>query len=343
MLVLGGVLILIMTAGCMGLTDNGEAPADDITENPAPTAGDIEVHIINVGQAESTLLIAPSGETILVDSGNWPQDGEEVLTYLEAQGVDRIDHLVTTHPHADHIGGHEAVIEHYETNADGVGAVWDSGVTSTSQTYEEYIDAIARHNVTLYETRAGDELPIDGVNAQVLHPPTEFEPSDDAHAGSVALRVQHGNMTFITTGDAEVEAEEWMVDTYGTSLTADVYQVGHHGSTTSSAASFLEQMNPAVAVISSDYESQYGHPHEETLTKLAQRDIDTYWTATHGTVVLKSDGTRMDVLTQADAPTDPTQLRDGSAITVSPTDPPSYRGSYNLTTTGTVTPAAIGL
>lgn len=133
LLVVLAVLGIVVLAGCTGgISDTGmdgatattgageETIAPGATTAPAPE-GELSVHLLNVGQGSSTLIIGPEGETILIDTGDWRDDGEDVIAYLEAQGVTRIDHLVTTHPDADHIGGHAAVIEHFETNADGVG------------------------------------------------------------------------------------------------------------------------------------------------------------------------------------------------------------------------------
>ncbi len=318
-----GIVVLLLMSGCVG-----EVPAPESDDKPPtePATGTLEIHTINVGQADATLIIAPSGETMLIDSGDWPQDGEHVLAYLNRHEIDRIDHLVTTHVHADHIGGHATIIEHYETKADGIGAIWDPGVVHTSNTYERYLDAVEQYNVTLYETQAGDEIDIEGLNVRVLNPPAEREDPDAIIGSDLTLRIQHGNITYLTAGDAERETEAEMLDRNKALVAADIYQVNHHGSNTSSSSAFLAAVDPEVAVISSAYESQYGHPHEEVLQRLEDRNIQTYWTAVHGTTVFESDGETIDVLTQAEATTDPTALREYPAVSVDPTEPPAYRG-----------------
>jgi len=131
------VVVLLMSvslAGCTGGLPAGDTPRDDV-DQPAPTTeGALQVHYIAVGQAAGVLVIGPEGETMLIDSGHFNDDGEYVIQYLEKLGIDRLDYLVTSHPDADHIGGHADVIDHFETSGDGVGAIYDPGITSSTST-----------------------------------------------------------------------------------------------------------------------------------------------------------------------------------------------------------------
>ena len=326
--------LLVVLSGCAGLGVGPDgAPADgtpvDGTATPAgsteiapPPNGTLEVHVIDVGQADATLLRTDE-ETMLIDSGDWRDDGETVLEYLDARGVDRIDHLVSTHGHADHVGGHEAIIDHYETEREGVGAVYDSGVTHTSRTYERYLDAVERHDVTLFEVRSGDEIPFDGSAATVLSPSAPV--GDDLHDNGVSVSVAVGETSFLFTGDAEREAESRLVEAHGDRLDVDVYQAGHHGSNTSSGPAFLDAVDPAVAVVSSGYDSQFGHPHDEPLERFAERDIRTVWTGVHGSIVFESDGERIVVRTQVEATTDPLELKAAPEASAAPADPTAER------------------
>ncbi|WP_255169104.1 ComEC/Rec2 family competence protein [Natrononativus amylolyticus] len=292
-----------------GGTDTDESGTDDSSADAHAVDGELEIHHIDVGQADAALLIEPSGETMLIDTGDWRQDGSGVISSLEAQGVDRIDHLVATHAHADHIGGHAAVIEHYETEGDGVDAAYDSGVAHTSQTYESYLDAVEDHDVTLYEVQEGDSVAFGDAHVEFYNPPAG-DSGTDLHYNSVALTVAFGEVTYLTTGDAEDGAEARMVDAYGDDLAADVYQAGHHGSSTSSTAPFLDAVDPSVAVISSAYGSQYGHPHDEVLESFGDRGIETYWTGVHGAVVVTTDGETVAVEPASEGPTDGSELID---------------------------------
>ncbi|GAB7093924.1 lamin tail domain-containing protein [Halolamina litorea] len=259
-------------------------------------------------------MIGPSGETILIDTGDWRDDGEDVIAYLEAQGVTRIDHLVTTHPDADHIGGHAAVIKHFETELDGVGAVYDPGIASSSATYDRYLDAVETHNVTLYRTQAGDSIQMSGMEAQVLAPPEGYVANEDSNENSIVLHLPFGASSFLLPGDGETASEEYLVDTYGDSLNSTILAAGHHGSQSSTSEAFLEAVSPQAVVVSSAYDSQYGHPHEEVLTRLEARSIPTYWTATHGTIIFTSNGSAVTVATEQAAPTTATQLRSGDPV-----------------------------
>ncbi len=302
------------TDGAAATTAAGADPtATDSTAGPAPE-GELSVHLLNVGQGSSTLIIGPEDETILIDTGDWRDDGEDVIAYLEANDVTRIDHLVTTHPDADHIGGHAAVIEHFETNAEGVGAVYDPGIASSSATYERYLDAVEEYDVTLYRTQAGDSIQMSGVETQILAPPEGYLAGDDSNENSIVLHLQFGDSSFLLPGDGEAESEEYLVETYGDRLNATVLVAGHHGSQSSTSEEFLDTVSPQAAVISSAYDSQYGHPHEEVLERLATQSIPTYWTATHGTIRFTSNGSAVTVATQQDAPTIATELRMGDAI-----------------------------
>lgn len=371
--------LLLVLAGCSGFVGDGpsgsatgdgpngsatngptEAPVQGGTGNGSPDGargdlttpdpdGSLSVHVIDVGQSTSTLLVAPSGETMLVDSGDFADDGEHVLAYLRAHGIERIDYLVTTHNDADHIGGHAAVIEYYETQAEGVGAVYDPGIAASTRTYEEYLDAVEAHDVPLYELREGDRLPFGGerVRTQVFGPPEPYLAGEERNENSVVLRVAHGETSFLLPGDAGEAQESYLVETYGDRLDSTVLLAGHHGSSTSTSAALLDAVSPRLVVVSSAYDSRYGHPHEEVLDRLADRPVPTYWTGTHGDVLLRTNGEVLAVSTQQAAPTDAAALREGSPSNPASDAPLTLRELYGAggareTAGGSATPAGTG-
>jgi len=316
-------LFLVVIAGCTGIStpdSNNIGEPDSPTEEPVQTAtavagnGTLDVHFINVGQSVSTLIVGPTGETMLIDTGDFTDDGEYVLEYLQEHNIERIDYMITSHNDADHIGGNAAVIEYYETESDGIGAIYDPGISAGTETYTEYLDAVETHDVTLYETREGDSIPFEGVDVSVLGPPAPYIEDEARNENSIVLKLQFGQTTFLFPGDAEDDQEEYLVENYGSGLESTVLKAGHHGSKSSSTGAFLDAVDPQAVVISSAYDSRYDHPNEETLQRLAERSLRTYWTATHGTVVFVSNGNTVEVQTQREAPTDPRSLRDGSAI-----------------------------
>lgn len=344
------VCCLLVLAGCStvpvgdpesppGTTTDTDTDIDTETvPSSTPTAnGSLSVHVINVGQGTSTLLVGPSGETMLIDTGDYSDEGEYVLSYLQRLGIERIDYLITTHADADHIGGHAAVIEHYETKANGIGAVYDPGIAAGTQTYEEYLDAVERYNLPLYETRAGDTIPFseEKLDVQVLGPPEPYLDDRDPNENSLALRITFGRTSFLFPGDVEHSGEQYLTDRYGNALDSTVLAVPHHGSNSSSSAAFLDAVSPSAASISSAYDSPYGHPHEGTLQRLAERSTPTYWTATHGTAVFVSDGETVTANTQRAAPTDPTRLRDAPPIPPNSTDSVEPRRTFESNETAT--------
>lgn len=323
-----GVVVLVVLAGCAGGIGGGAPAAGGSGGDTAasatsapPVDATLEVHFINVGQSVSTLVVTPAGETVLVDTGHYQDDGEYVLSYLKRHGIERIDHLVVSHSDADHIGGNAAIIEYYETQADGIGEVNDPGIAASTQTYNAYLDAVEAYNVDLVETREGDPLPVEGVETQVMGPPDPYLENGARNENSIVLKLTFGKTSFLLTGDAEDDQEAYLVDEYGSQLRATVLKAGHHGSASSTSGTLLDAAQPQAVVISSAYDSQYGHPNEETLGRLSERSITTYWTATHGNIVLVSNGEGVTVRTQAAAPTTPGTLRDASAVSLDSTTP----------------------
>jgi competence protein ComEC len=330
--------LLLVLAGCAGVAPPGatDAPesnastpiATDTVPSSTPAEGTLKVHYINVGQSAAILAVGPTGETLLMDTGHYQDDGVLVLQYLREQGIDRIDYLVVSHNDADHIGGNAAVIEYYETNADGIGAVYDPGIAASTQTYERYLDAVEEYDVTLYETREGDSIPFEGVDVDVLGPPDPYLDADTRNENGIVLKFTYGQTSYLLTGDAEEKQERYLVENYGTELQATVLKAGHHGSSSSTSPELLELVDPEVVIISSAYESQYGHPHEEVLQQLDDASLPAYWTATHGNIVAVSDGSGVSIRTQRAAPSDPLSLREGESISPGAAGAVQYRARF---------------
>ncbi|UPV99889.1 lamin tail domain-containing protein [Halorussus gelatinilyticus] len=337
------LVVVASVAGCLGGVTPGDSPGSAATTDVglAPTndqnasEGTLSVHFIHVGQGSSVLVVGPEGETLLYDTGNWDDDGEHVLDYLRERNVTRIDYLVTSHADADHVGGHAEVIEYFETEADGIGAVYDPGIAAATRTYEDYLDAVERHNVTLYRTQAGDEIPMAGASVRVLAPPEGYLADRERNENSLVLRVGYGNASVLLPGDAERAAERYLTERYAGALNATLLAAGHHGSNSSTGPRMLRAVSPRVVVVQSAYDSPYGHPHREVLARLADRGVPIYWTGVHGTVVFETDGERAVVRTQRDAPTDPLELRSAPGVA------PGADGALERRATFPVGPSAV--
>lgn len=272
------------------LKATGQLPRSNLDDDV-----ELAVHFLDVGQGDAILLQGPDF-TILVDVGR--HDRDDVVPHMRSLGVKFIDLLVGTHEHADHIGQLDRVLKAFP-----VKEVWLNGAEHTSSTFERAIDAILASNAAYHEPRAGERRAFGALNLEVLHP---NHLTGDANNDSIVLKATYGQVSFLLTGDAEVEAEQQMLSS-GRSLKADVLKLGHHGSRTSSTEPFLAAVSPEIAVYSAGAGNTYGHPHAEVLDRLRARGIAVYGTDTHGTITIRTNGTSYTITTSkaGPAPTSP--------------------------------------
>jgi competence protein ComEC len=246
--------------------------------------------VIDVGQGDSILVRAADGTTVLIDGG---EASSGVIGYLKGQTVHRINLMVATHPHSDHIGGLVEVLEAFP-----VDKVATNGQEHTSLTFERFIDAIASSGAVYLEPKRGDTLVVGGLSFQVLNP--DRTSAFDMNNQSLVLRLVFGNVAFLFAGDAGMDAERSMLAAH-LDLQADVLKVGHHGSGSASSSEFLNVIRPKVAVYSAGAGNSYGHPHPETLQALSAVGAAIYGTDKDGSVVITSDGATYQVLTERGA------------------------------------------
>lgn len=272
-----------------------EAKKEKKTEEENKSSKNLEnlkAHFINVGQADASFIeFEAEGETynILIDAGDWNRN--DAVNYLQHLGISHIDLAVGTHPHADHIGQLDEVIENFS-----VDEVWMSGDSATSQVFDRVLTAIDNNNVNYHEPRAGETYDMGPLQIDVVHPASV---SGDLNNGSIVMKLIYGNIALLFTGDAEKEAESSMISR-GENLSAEVLKVGHHGSDTSSTQQFVESVNPEVAIISASENNQYGHPSEAVVDRYKNLGVDLYATKDHGTVIVETDGLSYDVTTGKD-------------------------------------------
>lgn len=244
----------------------------------------LRVHFIDVGQADCTLIQLPGGETMLIDAGN-NENGTEVVDYVREQGIDKIDYLVGTHPHADHIGGLDDVILGLD-----IGKIYMPKVQSNTKTFREVLEAAQKKNMKIKTARAGVEiLNKENLTINIVAPNSdEYEELNDY---SAVIRLVYGENAFLFTGDAEEVSEKEIVG----EVHADVLKVGHHGSSSSTSDAFLQKVSPTYAYIPCGEGNSYGHPHRETVQKLQTADVTIYRADKDGTVIFDSDGVRLEV------------------------------------------------
>lgn len=256
---------------------------------PAPAGADLAVHFLDVGQGDATLLVH-TDVTMLIDTGRF--DRSDVPPLLRRYGVERLDLVVITHPHADHIGQFEDVMAAFP-----VDEVWWSGATATSRTFERAVTALGASTALYEEPRAGAVTTVGPLGIEILHP-AAADPLRDLNDASIAMRITYGAFRMVITGDAERVSEARMLGRFPDRLDADLLRLGHHGSSTSTTPELLDAVAPSVAVYSAGAENQYGHPHEEVVARVVGRGIRLYGTDTHGTITVVTDGTSFDVRTE---------------------------------------------
>lgn len=241
--------------------------------------GELEIHFLDVGQADSTLIIC-DGQTMLIDAALDDQ-GTKIQNYLQKQGIDRLDYLVLTHPDADHIGSADVIMTKFE-----IGTIFMSNFEKETKTYKNLFKLIEENNIKYLSPAVGNVYALGSASFQILAPNREYDDPNDA---SIALMITHGENNFLFTGDAEKAAEEDMLAN-GLNLDADVYHAGHHGSKTSSTEEFLDAVSPRYTVISCGIDNSYGLPDAEVLNNLRARYIKVFRTDEQGTIVATSDG-----------------------------------------------------
>lgn len=257
------------------------SPGKDLEGEVAPgitsNYGLMRVHFINVGQADSTFIELGNGQTMLIDAGE-PHNASTIIKYIKDLQYSDIDFVVATHPHEDHIGGMADVL-----NSFTIGKMYMPKQVHTITAFDNTLDAIENNGIELYTAKAGVNVLKSGIiEIDILAP---FADSySNINNASAVIRIRYGETVMLFTGDAEQEIEKLLLKS---DIDADVLKVGHHGAGSSSAPSFIKEVSPKVAVISSG--GEYGHPHSGTLTILNEVGADIYRTDEQGTIVVTAD------------------------------------------------------
>lgn len=267
-------LIILVIVSAFYTYKNSNSAAVDLSGNG------LSVTYIDVGQGDS-ILLQTKGQNMLIDAGE--KENKDVLKKLFSdRGVKKLDYVITTHPHSDHIGAMPYIIKKTD-----IGKIFMPKVSHTTSVYEDLLKEISKKGLKIESPKIGDSFSFGNAVCTILAPKNEeYKEINDY---SIVLLLQFGENRFIFTGDAEEISEGEMCE--GTiSLKADVLKVGHHGSDTSSNDAFLNYVSPKFAVISCGEDNSYNHPNKKIVKRLEKRGITIYRTDKNGTITAVSDG-----------------------------------------------------
>lgn len=244
----------------------------------------LEVYFLDVGQADS-ILIKLEDEYMLIDAGN-NEDGVKLVNYFNELGIKEFKYVFGTHPHEDHIGGMDDIINNFK-----IDNYYMPDKITTTKTFEDVLDALINNNLQYTILEKGDEFNLSSANFKVIYAGDE---TNDINDSSIVLKLTYGNNSFLLTGDATSNVEKTLLND---DIKSDVLKVAHHGSNYSSTDEFLDVVSPKYAVISVGKNNSYNHPSNSTLKKLNDRNIKLYRTDLDGTIKFTSDGENITITT----------------------------------------------
>lgn len=243
----------------------------------------LAVHYIDVGQGDSEFIELPNGECMLIDA-SYDSQANTVINTISSLGYSKIDYVVATHPHSDHIGALDEVVEYFD-----VGSFYMPNVDSSSKCYDDLQYQINNKGIDVTYAETGVQIYNDNkLHAEFLSPISKTY--SDTNNYSAVVKITYGNNSFLFMGDGEALLEEELVDKYSYYIDSDVLKVGHHGSTYSSCNDFLSVVTPRYAVISCGKDNPYDHPNEDAVERLENCGADIYCTDECSTITVTCDG-----------------------------------------------------
>lgn len=240
------------------------------------------VHYLDVGQGDCSLVIC-DGHAMLIDGGE-ASESSKVYAYLKAHNISHLDYIVATHAHSDHIGGLSGAL-----NYASVDIAFCPVTSYDSKTFESFVKYLEKQGVSITVPAVGDSFMLGCSTVQILGPQENYEDPNDT---SIVLKVTYGDTSFLFTGDAERTAEADILDS-GFDVSATVLKVGHHGSDTSTSYPFLREVMPQYAVIQVGKDNSYGHPTEDTMSRLRDAEVQVFRNDLQGTIICISDGSNV--------------------------------------------------
>jgi len=248
-------------------------------ETVIPQNSTLEVHFIDVGQADASLILC-NGHAMLIDGGN-SADSSLIYTYLKQRNITFLDYIVCTHAHEDHVGGLSGAL-----NYASVGTAFAPVTEYDTKAFQSFTKYLSNSGISITIPNHGDTFDLGSAKCQIIGP---VYPTDEPNNTSIVIKITFGETSFLFTGDAEVEEERSIID-QGYDISCTVLKVGHHGSDTSTSYLWLRESSPDYAVISVGSDNSYGHPTEATLSKLRDADVKTFRTDMQGHIICTSDG-----------------------------------------------------
>jgi competence protein ComEC len=278
-LILVLALLVVLSVSCQFLPST-------ILQTSAPAG--LRVTFLDVGQADS-ILIQVDGSTMLIDAGT-NSTADKLVNMLKSKGINKFDVIAGTHPHEDHIGGMDAVI-----NSFNIEKIYMPQVSTTTKTFDDVLQAIKNHGLVITSPEPGTSFSLNSAICTILAPNSpQYEDLNDY---SIVIQLLYGNTSFLFTGDAQADSEKEIL-AKGYTLQSDVLKVGHHGSSSSTSPEFLKAVSPRYAIISVGKDNDYGHPHRETLDKLNASGINIFRTDLNGSITFNSDGGKLTIKTE---------------------------------------------
>lgn len=285
MSVIALAMSLFVFAGC-GIAPISPETATTQAAGLTSQAG-LTVKVLDIGQGDAILIKSPA-QTVLVDAGD-VGTRDKLVSYIKKEGIRTLDKVIITHGHADHLGGMSALLDTVS-----IKQIYDSGVTTTTNLYRQYLTTVKKKNIPFTVVTAGDRIDIGGgAVLKILAPAKPYikqGANPDLNNNSIVAKLIYGNFTMLLTGDAEQESEQQMLQRSREELNSLVLKGGHHGSRTSSRPAFLKAVGAQAVVISVGVNNDYGHPHEAVLRRYATANMKVYRTDQHGTITITSNG-----------------------------------------------------
>lgn len=282
---LGSLLVILFVAIVYFISGFGGNANDNKTDkavNVHTSSEGVIVHYLDIGQGDSEFIEFPTGKCMLIDAAT-AEYGNDIENYIENLGYERIDYLVATHPHADHIGGMEEIVESFD-----IGEIYMPRAVTTTKTYSDLLETISEKNLSIHTAKAGKTIADDEIKISFLAPVSEEY--DDLNNYSAVLKITYNHSSFLFMGDAEELSEKEILASSYSELNADVLKAGHHGSKYSSSTDFLQAVSPDYAVISCGENNSYGHPHKEALDRLNAVHAEVFRTDELGTITIFTAG-----------------------------------------------------